>query len=249
METGSENGSVLGRLLEEISWEGRTVRRYRDGGRGLENVLTAEVLTALDFLPRKAFLGSVLRAAQGAPAVRTLLADEVEDAVITFLPEETVLNPDGPSRGEQLIVQPDAMVASPSCLMMIEAKRIRTNSFQPQQLAREYLALTRESGERTPLLLLVIGTPPPLAIKGAGRMSVADSIQRYLPELHPRSGHPLPLADLTARISDVCAWITWDELAGTVSDQRAGFVTDDASVAGSVARLAGAVTRAVAHHA
>jgi hypothetical protein len=44
----SGNASVLGRLLEEISWEGASVRRYRDGGRGHENVLTAEVLTALD---------------------------------------------------------------------------------------------------------------------------------------------------------------------------------------------------------
>jgi len=39
------NGSVIGRLPEEISWEGAAVRAYRDGGRGRgrENVLTAEL--------------------------------------------------------------------------------------------------------------------------------------------------------------------------------------------------------------
>ena len=40
--------SAMGRLLEEISWEGNA-RKYRHGGRGLENVLTAEFFLALDF--------------------------------------------------------------------------------------------------------------------------------------------------------------------------------------------------------
>jgi hypothetical protein len=61
------NTSVLGRLLEELSWEGSSIRRYRHGGRGYDNVLTAEVLLALDFLPRQAFLGAVLRVAHGSP--------------------------------------------------------------------------------------------------------------------------------------------------------------------------------------
>ncbi|MBE9020222.1 hypothetical protein IQ272_29640 [Chroococcidiopsidales cyanobacterium LEGE 13417] len=45
-----KNSSVLGRLLEELSWVGSTIGSYRTGGRGLENVLTAEVFQALDFL-------------------------------------------------------------------------------------------------------------------------------------------------------------------------------------------------------
>ncbi|ANZ41641.1 hypothetical protein BBK82_42530 [Lentzea guizhouensis] len=108
------NESVLGRLLEEISWEGSSVRRYRDGGRGLENVLSAEVLAALDFLPRT-FLGAVVGNAHGADGVRGVLAREVEEAKLSFLPDEFVLNPDGRSRGEQLIVQFDASVATSWC--------------------------------------------------------------------------------------------------------------------------------------
>jgi hypothetical protein len=34
--TELRNASVLGRLLEEISWEGSLVKGYRDGGRGRE---------------------------------------------------------------------------------------------------------------------------------------------------------------------------------------------------------------------
>ncbi len=52
-----EDPTVLGRLLEELSWEGhgRIKTAYRTGGRGQENVLAAEVLMPLDFLPRSQF--------------------------------------------------------------------------------------------------------------------------------------------------------------------------------------------------
>jgi hypothetical protein len=80
-------------LLEEISWEGPSVRGYRGGGRGRENVLTAEVLTALDFLPRTSFLGAILNNAHGADTARAALAHEIEHAELEFLPNEIALNP------------------------------------------------------------------------------------------------------------------------------------------------------------
>ncbi|MBD2648195.1 hypothetical protein H6G92_18560, partial [Nostoc foliaceum FACHB-393] len=49
----TSNSRVIGRLLQELSWVGSTIKEYRDGGRGFENVLTAEVFLALDFLPRQ----------------------------------------------------------------------------------------------------------------------------------------------------------------------------------------------------
>ena len=64
------NDSPVGRLLEEISWEGNA-RPYRHGGRGRENVLTTEVFALLDWLPRQAFLGAVLAAAHGADQIRS----------------------------------------------------------------------------------------------------------------------------------------------------------------------------------
>jgi len=56
--------SPIGRLLEEISWEGNA-RKYRQGGKGFENVLTAEVFQALDFLPRSSFLGRIIATLEG----------------------------------------------------------------------------------------------------------------------------------------------------------------------------------------
>lgn len=68
------NVSVIGRLLEEIPWEGARVKQYRQGGRGMENVLTAEVLLPVTYLPRGPFLAPVLRGAHGASAAVELAA-------------------------------------------------------------------------------------------------------------------------------------------------------------------------------
>lgn len=68
--------SMVGKLLEEVSWEHAT--SYRQGGRGRGNVLSAEVLMALDFLPRDRFLGAVIRAADGAEPARNVLIKEIE---------------------------------------------------------------------------------------------------------------------------------------------------------------------------
>ncbi|GAB2966453.1 hypothetical protein [Saccharothrix stipae] len=243
-----DNTSVLGRLLDEISWEGANVRGYRDGGRGRENVLTAEVLTALDFLPRRAFLGAVLDNAHGADRARHALSRESEDAEIVFLPDEVVLNPDGRSRGDRLIVQPDAVITTPAAHALVEAKKIGRSSFQPQQLAREYLAVTRQAGDRTPLLLLILGTPPPVLVTGHGRMPVHDAIAHHLPTVHALAHHPGPLDELIGRIPDVCAWTTWHDLTHTVTDQHARTTDADPSTAATIARLVTSITHAVARH-
>jgi len=47
--------------------------------------LTAEVVQALDFLPRAAFMGEILRAAHGAAAARTTAAAEVELATVSIV--------------------------------------------------------------------------------------------------------------------------------------------------------------------
>jgi len=86
-------GSVLGRLLQELSWAGASIRRYRNGGLGYENVLVAEVFTALDFLPRMDFLGKVLIGAHGADSSRSQFAREAEHTDLVFLPPEIKLRP------------------------------------------------------------------------------------------------------------------------------------------------------------
>ena len=81
-----KNTSVIGRLLEEISWEGASVRGYRLGGRGRDNVLTAEIFLPLGYLPRRAFLGEVLRVAHGADEARAAVIRDIEPAVLTCSP-------------------------------------------------------------------------------------------------------------------------------------------------------------------
>jgi len=168
------NASVIGRLLEEVSWEGESVRTYRDGGRGRENVLTAEVLWPLSCLPREAFFAEVLRRAHGAEEARFQAAEELEEAEVTLLPDQIEL---GPGR---VAVQPDATVISPATYTLIEAKRIRRSSFQVNQLAREVVALLAKAGDRSPLLVLLLGSPP-TRDRGGSRTPFARSCDRSQP--------------------------------------------------------------------
>ncbi len=127
--------SIIGRLLEELSWTGSLITKYRGGGRGFENVLSTEVLQALDFLPRTAFLGSVALH-DGAAASRQALRDEAEQADFLVLPGEMWLQAEDIPKVQ---IQPDAIISTPHVYCLVEAKRIRSSSFQPRQLAREFV--------------------------------------------------------------------------------------------------------------
>ena len=102
-----ENASPIGRLLEEISWEGNA-KPYREGGRGRENVLTVETFTPLDYLPRTRFLGQVIGSAHGADEARRRVAEEIERVVISLLPGDVFLGRTG------VHVQPDATIITPT---------------------------------------------------------------------------------------------------------------------------------------
>ena len=78
------------------SWEGNA-RRYRGGGRGKENVLTAEVFYPLHFLPRAVFLGEIIAAAHGANRARARVIAEVEAA--TFSPFPAMFSLGTPASG------------------------------------------------------------------------------------------------------------------------------------------------------
>ncbi len=151
--------SPLGRLLEEISWEGNA-RHYREGGRGFENVLTVEVFQALDFLPRARFLGRIVESvAGGGSQAAKLLSQEAELVTFSLLPGDVFLS--GPGTA-QLAVQPDGIIESPSVYCVLEAKRIKRGAFQPEQLAREYLVLDRKPRFFPSRHLVLTGGPVPV---------------------------------------------------------------------------------------
>lgn len=237
------NASVIGRLLEEVSWDGQRVRAYRDGGRGRENVLTAEVLSPLSYLPRDRFLGEVLRSAHGATDACAGVAAEIENADLILLPEQSLLP------GSTVVVQPDATMTTPGHFVLLEAKRIRSASFQPEQLAREYVDLLNEAGDRVPLLLLVLGTPPPVAAKGHGRLDPFDAVTSQLAAVLARTeDFDRDAAALEALLPQTVAWITWAEVREVVLRQAAGFISLEPGISGTVDRLASAVVTAIDWH-
>lgn len=236
-----ENTSPMGRLLEELSWEGNA-RKYRGGGRGLENVLVTEVFSLLDQLPRSTFLGAVLTSAHGADRAREAAVSRAEEAVVDLLPGGPDLAPGGPN------IQPDGYLHLPDVTVLMEAKRIRQGAFQAEQLAREYLSLLRDHDTEHRLLLLVLPAPPPVLVRGMGRLAVREAILTPLTAVHARAAAPPPLQYLVAKVDEAVAWLTWSELASVVREQAGSFQNPDASVTASIMRMASALDRAVRWH-
>ncbi|MDX6279444.1 MAG: hypothetical protein QOH03_515 [Kribbellaceae bacterium] len=237
------NTSMLGRLLEEISWEGRLVRGYRNGGRGRENVLTAEVLGPLSYLPRSTFLAAVFRAAHGADETRELIASEAEQAQIILLPDESTLSPGG------TVVQPDGLLTTPSTHVLIESKGMGKSAFQPEQLSREYVCVLRDAGPARPLLLLITPDPPPVPVKGHGRLPIEDAINLFLePVLARTTGLDVPGAELASRIPESVAWITWTELRDAIATAEIDLSTLPNDIAGTVRRLRDDLLTAIDWH-
>lgn len=244
-EPGTAQPSIVGRLLEEISWERAT--SYREGGRGRENVLSAEVLLALNFLPREHFLGAVLRSAHGAQEARTLLVAEIEDASMDFLPGDLALSR-GIAASSKRHIQPDALLTSPGVFMLVEAKRIRTSAFQLHQLAREYVAVMANADDRIPVIFL-LGVKPPFSVRGNGKMSIEAAVASQLESvLAETNNDQLNLQDLLSRVHEVFCWISWPEIDSIISQQTASFTSGDASVHRSIRRLAGSINAAIVWH-
>ncbi|MUK01333.1 hypothetical protein GM708_04975 [Vibrio cholerae] len=238
--------SMIARLLEEISWEKAT--KYRRGGRGMENVLTAEVLIALDLLPRSHFFAALVDSCVGAVAARKHLIEQAEQAEISLLSGDMSVYPSS-ATASTFIVQPDALITSSSVFTFVEAKRIKSSAFQPEQLAREYVAVMSNAGDRIPLLFL-LGVEPPVAVKGLGKMPLHDAIQLHLPTVLERAGDiGMSEEELMTKIDDVVCWISWSTLAATIEEQLASFSCGDASTDASVQRTGRQLLSAIAWHA
>lgn len=234
--------SIIGRLLEELSWTGRLITKYRGGGRGFENVLSAEVLQALDFLPRARFLGSVIGALHdGAATARQALRDEAEKAEFLVLPGEMHLQAEDIPKVE---IQPDAIITTPKVYCLVEAKRIRSSSFQPRQLAREFVMARRHADGRHPLLLLLLSSPPPVRVQGRGKLSVRDAILAALPDVFHAGSD---ISALEPLIEETVCWLTWAELAEQIEAAKRSFRSGE-SVDAAVVRLADSVLKSVLWH-
>ena len=228
--------SAVRRLLDELSWEGNA-RKYRDGGLGLENVITTEVFQALDFLPRQAFLSRVLEGVAGASL--TAVQAEIEQVVVDILPGDLTHS------DLDIRAQPDARIDSLGAFVFVEAKRLRRSSFQPEQLTKELLLAAEHGQGRRPALLLVLAVPPPVTVQGHGSMSIEDAVRLGQELLSERHGRPVQ----TPNPSDMVAWTTWANIAGQVEDALQAYNNPDTSTYNAVARVANTIADALRAHA
>jgi hypothetical protein len=240
--------SMVGRLLSEISWEGNA-RRYRTGGLTFENVLTMQVLQALDLLPRTAFLGSILSSTtRGAKEAVELLARESEDAALTFLPHRLGLGPNLDTGYPEHSVQPDGVIVTPSVYCVVEAKRVLSGSFQEPQLAKELVVAWQGATKRAarPLLLLFLPYPPPVPVRHHKRLPIPEAIELALGAELAKAEGVLPSAGaMLAELDSTVSYATWLDIRAATSDVVAQFRCDDESVSTAVARTADTLIAAI----
>lgn len=243
------NSTVIGRLLAEVSWQGNKVKQYRDGGRGLENVLTAETILALDLLPRSWFLGEIFKNLNGtAQEAKEKLVAEVEDLNITFLSDHIYLNRNA-SHERGIAVDADVILASDKVYAFIEAKRIRESRFQFEQLAREYLVLTRDTLDRIPVLILFLGRNPPIKVDKLGYVEPREAILKTINDVYKKvDKHPITLDELKQNIDSILLWISWEEIASIIEKQISDFECSNQSVYLSIQRMCKLLQRAIVWH-
>ena len=157
-------------------------------------MLTVEVFQALDFLPRAEFLGRIIRSAEGgSPATLRILAEQIEELIFGLLPGDINLAEDPPKGKGRFHLQPDGILQSSLVYcILLEAKRIKRGAFMPDQLAREFLAVVQEARDRNGLLLLVLPAPPPVHVKGHGRLALHDAVALCLPQVLERAEGSVP---------------------------------------------------------
>lgn len=204
--------SPIAHLLSGISWEGKKVtKKYRAGGRGVDEVLTTELLLGLELLPRRPFAKFLFDRIRSNSSSGIFLPDE-EIATLHFLSAPVgrhALRPNAPTHQAAIDVQLDAMAETDQSRIFIEAKRIGISSFQEEQLDRTFIIALRESQQRQPRMLLILGEPPPVKVKKLGRVEIADGIRMRLATVYEKSEFTeFTLEEAEQRIPGCVGWIT-----------------------------------------
>ncbi|MDP9905585.1 hypothetical protein [Arthrobacter bambusae] len=91
--------------------------------------------------------------------------------------------------------------------------------------------------------------PSPIRIQSAGRIGIFEGVTIGLDELCAAA--TLPAADvayLVQAIPEAVCWITWQEIRSAVAEAAATYACSDASLAGTLRRLADGVTDAIDWH-
>lgn len=136
-------------------------------------------------------------------------------------------------------------ISQASAFVLVEAKRLRRSSFQADQLAKELILAAEHARDRHPVLLLVLGAPPPIRVQGHGTLSIEDAVRVGQERISARHGRqvaaPNPL--------DTVAWTTWAEIGAQVEAALQTYDNPDESTYNAVARVARTVADALQVHA
>lgn len=242
--------TIIGRILSEVSWAGRKVKDYRKGGAGFENVLTAEVFQLLDLLPRNKFLYKILEKIKMMDGQKFFISkDEAEEMELDILPGNYYLKKNFKTHQEGMSVQPDGFIESNKTLIMIEAKRIKSSSFQQKQLAKEFFLLTREAKEKKPFLLLITSKNPPFLIKGLGRKKPEEDILDEIESVYlSANNHDLSLEDIKSRIKRSLGWITWFDIIDICHNQLENLNLKNSSYENSIKRMVKELDKVIKRH-
>ena len=94
----------------------------------------------------------------GQPRAQNALevAAQIEDCELSVLPPQLTMHPVRPAG------QPEALLGTAGGLCARGSQGIRRACFQREQLARDYLTIIREARTRDPVLLVILGSPPPV---------------------------------------------------------------------------------------
>lgn len=250
--TGVDIASPIGKMLSDISWEGRLVsKKYRDGGRGKENVLTTEIFLALQFLPRFPFIDEVVSTFVSESDRKSFLTpEEIESSEFIVFPSgRFALRPSALTHQQAIDVQIDALIQTDESAVFVEAKRIGGGSFQEEQMARTYLIALRESGIRCPRILFIPGKEPPVQVKGIGRLSIKEAISARLEEVYSKTeGLNFSLETAARRIDECVAWTTWPRISTAVENALNRYHNPDRSTTNAVFRTAKYLIDSTAWH-
>jgi hypothetical protein len=98
-------------------------------------------------------------------------------------------------------------------------------------------------------LWLILGSEPPVLLRGHGRKNPIDAIEIHLESVLERSeNHTFEKSALLQEANKVVCWTTWQAISDVVSEQLANLYIPDKSIKDCVERLANSIVQSIAWH-